>query len=72
MTITKQFLIQGPIDSFDNEQLFWSNQIGWVSRQDANIFESWELPEYFPTETIGILLLPNFFEEEEFIPISLL
>jgi hypothetical protein len=68
MIINKDFLIQGPKDSCDGDQLFWSNQLGWVSRDDASVFLPYDLPGYFPIETEGIVLLTG--SHEEFIPLN--
>ena len=66
--LNKNFVIVGPKDACDGEQLYWSNQLGWVSRDDASIFEPWELPQYFPLETEGITILTG--SVEQFVPLS--
>ena len=32
------YVIVGEVDPFDEEQLYWSNAIGWVSLPDADVF----------------------------------
>jgi hypothetical protein len=51
----KKYLIQGPVDSHDNTQLYWSNQLGWVSIEDATIFTEREvkLYNYLPSQAKG-------------------
>jgi len=32
------YVVAGHVDLFDEEQLYWSNAIGWVSLPDADTF----------------------------------
>lgn len=33
------FVIAGPLDPFDDERLYWSNDDGWVDRTSATVFD---------------------------------
>jgi len=34
------FIVAGPLDSLDDEVLYWSNDLGWVDRASATLFDS--------------------------------
>lgn len=47
-----KYVIAGPLDVLDNEQLYWSNEDGWVDRASATVFSE---PEYnLPIDTSAI------------------
>jgi len=45
------FIIQGP--RFDDEDLYWSNEYGWVLQDGATRFE--DIPFTLPVETIRVV-----------------
>ncbi len=50
-----KYLIQGPIDTHDNTQLYWSNAMGWVSIEDATVFSEYDRKQinYLPSQAKG-------------------
>lgn len=47
----KQYVIFGGIDDFDNQPIFWSNDEGWVTLDEATRFteHEHETKTYLPT-----------------------
>lgn len=53
-----RYAIYGPIDPETNLFLYWSNEIGWVTIEDAETFGPIELDDItFPMEAAGYALL---------------
>lgn len=45
----KRFKICGELDPVTNEQLYWSNQLGWVDFNSATEFSEYEIKRFiFP------------------------
>lgn len=53
-TLKEHFLIVGPIDH-DDLLTFWSNDLGWVDRDSATLFDARILATPLPIEARGVL-----------------
>ncbi len=49
---TDPFVILGEIDPFDEVQLYWSNDDGWVDRSNATVFTADDIT-HWPHGTTG-------------------
>jgi hypothetical protein len=59
-TKIRKFIIKGPVDKFDNEQLYWNDHTGWGCKETALVLTESQrdfylcLPHLLPYENKGM------------------